>query len=398
MLMLYNDRKMSILAERDRRAFCRNKFYKPSSSQKIDDKMGNKGSQEETLSISEQSASDVHESELSNNVISDDSNNKELVELELGKLTELDLNTNSQREEKSDVIVIDLDEDSDNNVRNALDEAKMLLRAANSHFYTGFFDNALADYKKAINVLMKPQNTAEQLSIRKIINFTKETIARVLNMLRHISAEELQDIHSLRHALELSSRGSDTLTSDKHGETEDLELDIDKFHTLSDCVNNIGGCVFVHGNIHTAIDLYHCALNLRTVLDGPTSLAIAESLQNIASCFEALNDFAAAEKTLLSATEIFSKLDMSRSTENTSALNNLGVLYSHMAKHEAAEALLTKALDYRTTALGAEHQLTVNAKKNLLAVKTRRCAAEALASSTRPSNPQKGNPLQNAAA
>jgi tetratricopeptide (TPR) repeat protein len=140
--------------------------------------------------------------------------------------------------------------------------------------------------------------------------------------------------------------------------------------TVGDAVNNCGGCKFISGDLHTALKLYEDALQLRYVIEGEESLASAESLQNMATCSEGLEDLAGAESGLLKALFIEKKLGLEKSTEGTSTMNNLGVLYSHMRRNIEAFELLSKVVDYRTTTLGAKHRLTLNAQGNLIIVQS----------------------------
>ena len=304
-------------------------------------------------------------------------------------------------EEKSETqpaqkpIVIDLDENQEVEIDNlVVEEARSLLLAGNGSFYNGAFDLAYEAYKECVGTLMRPQRSADQVSARQILSYSDDVIQRGIVLLtshKDLSPVEA-GIQGLRSALdrrmqEKHRQQSRTEEGQKEKEDADENEDDDEhededddllarvlfessvIETLGDAINNCGGCKFVRGDMQAALALYQGALALRHIVDGSPSLSSAEALQNIASCYEALNKLPEAEASLKAALEMERHLGMEHTTESTSTINNLGVLYCHMKRYHSAEELLAKVVDNRTTILGSDHRLTHNAMVNLAIVR-----------------------------
>lgn len=157
-----------------------------------------------------------------------------------------------------------------------------------------------------------------------------------------------------------------------HKKSDDLEYLQSYAIATADLLNNVAAVQFILKQTKSSLQMNYKTLKLRALVHGGNSIAAAESLQNISSCLDALQDLESAEKRLQKAIEIESMHGLDGTVESTSMLNNLGILYSHMHRWDQAEAILLNVLQHREDKLGKDHRLTKNATSNLEAIRAGR--------------------------
>lgn len=306
------------------------------------------------------------------------------------------------------------------NVEVRILDARQYLLKGNASFHSQSFEEALASYRKGLAILIhdhddskftheseseikeseseskespRSANTSEvgsqdQLSHEEVMNYVEVLLeeARRLFVESGRPKSGLNSLVGTSSSLSSSSSSTSTPSSStlegvsKAGEKDSIDKDsflllrLKLYDIAADFLNNLGATYFVDGNISLAQSLYNSVLELRHVVGGGKSLAYAESLQNLASCYEGCKNFTDAEHVLLTAQRIVKGLSMEQSTEYTSISNNLGVLYSHMKLFTEAEAILTEVVNARVKALGSSHRLTQNAQSNLNILQCKRIA------------------------
>jgi len=346
--------------------------------------MGNKASTEKSLN--QDSSDDVASLE---SVLSELCEDTEVKKAPLRAEEEKTAGSASQPHLKNKNIIIDLDENQEGEIDNlVLEEARSLLLAGNGSFYSGNFDTAYKAYKECIGTLMRPQRSADQVASRHILAYAQDMIQRGAELLRQNErlspvAAGIQGLRtSLERRIERQPQQQQQGEEEEHREWECVaEADQSLlarvlfeqcwYETLGDSVNNCGGCKFVRSDMQCALAYYESALALRRIVDGSPSLSTAETLQNVASCYEALDKLSDAEETLKCALTMEKQLGMEHTAESTSTVNNLGVLYCHMKRYPSAEDLLATVVESRTKSLGSDHRLTMNALINLSIVRKR---------------------------
>jgi tetratricopeptide (TPR) repeat protein len=248
-------------------------------------------------------------------------------------------------------------------------EARLMLLSGNGDFYTIRFSDAYLKYRQVIGILMVPRRSEEDVGNSKAIsNFARETKELALSTI-HLALNHCQidtsrglGTNNLKSVIRMLMSIEGTADIDILKQLTDTQ---EVSSIIADSVNNIGCCKFINGDVKSAMQHYEDALQLRLLLEGEECMPYAESLQNLAVCFQGCEEWANAENLLLKALSLEKKLGLEKTTESTSTMNNLGVLYSHMKRNAEAESLLSKVVENRTATLGASHRLTLNAIGNL---------------------------------
>lgn len=279
-----------------------------------------------------------------------------------------------------------------------------LLQNGNKEFNEGNFDEALLLYMKGAEILMtggdKHKKSNSKTKLDDIYSFTSSYIIKCNELL----------VKTLSY-LPISNSDDDDISVAKSNPITIAdgmivmlrllppEIDIKLRNTLQnaireadiigDLVNNLGAAQFAKSSMNDALLLYRKSCEIREVVEGKVSLAVAESFQNISSCFEALGQLHEAEETLLKALQYEKDLGLESTQEYISTMNNLGVLYSHMSRDKEAEKILSNVVTNRVHELGDNHRLTLNSKNNLKRI---RCKISATTDSSPESPPSSSIP------
>jgi tetratricopeptide (TPR) repeat protein len=255
-------------------------------------------------------------------------------------------------------------------------DLRALLLNGNSQFHDGVYDQCYISYMSALGELMNPpKHNIDDITQNDIMNLVDEVQRQTEFILQDIGQKD--NCGGLNSALKDMNTGLAVATSLQSNNNKCVSDSIVKMKDhlrlcdlVSDLMNNLGATSFVQGNLEDSMEQHMKSLSLRRVCEGERSLAAAESLQNLANCYERLGRLQEAESMLLLALQVEGELDGGKEcTENTSTLNNLAVLYSHMDRLEESESLLNTVVKSRKSLLGTTHRLTICAQRNLNVVK-----------------------------
>lgn len=267
-----------------------------------------------------------------------------------------------------------------------ISDIKELVKEGNSHFQEGKFGLAESLYSRSLHrlfsegviygILDMSRDDIEEMQSDELGEFEIERILMYADKLAEhcvsrIAAEKEKEKIA---AFDEETSGLMDLVEGKKAEGDDLSYLLCFSTCVSDCCNNAASALFINKQTKASLQINYKVLKIRGLIHGANSIAAAESLQNISSCLDALQDLEAAEKRLKTAIEIESMHGLDGTVESTSMLNNLGVLYSHMGRTDQAEAILLNVLNHREEKLGKDHRLTKNAASNLEAVRSARSA------------------------
>jgi len=92
---------------------------------------------------------------------------------------------------------------------------------------------------------------------------------------------------------------------------------------------------------------------------------VVESLENLATVQDRMNNYSKAEKYLQEALAMINEVAPQDYLEIATIQNNLGVIYTRTGKYELAQQLLNDAIDTREKFLGLDHNRTKSSKQNL---------------------------------
>ena len=107
---------------------------------------------------------------------------------------------------------------------------------------------------------------------------------------------------------------------------------------------------------------------------GEKSLKVAESMENLATIYDAQGFLQEAKDMLSSALAIELDTLGNQHVEVAVTMNNLGVLETHLGHYEEAKEMLKQSVAIRQQVYGANHHLTICAQQNLAYVE-QKCAS-----------------------
>lgn len=110
------------------------------------------------------------------------------------------------------------------------------------------------------------------------------------------------------------------------------------------------------------------ALSLREQLAGPSDLAVAPSLNNLAVLYLRQGRYKQAEPLFQRALQIRRQSTEASQSDVAQSLHNLALLYSFQGKYRQAEPLFQQALSISEQVLGTEHEKTAVCLQNLAEV------------------------------
>ncbi len=130
-------------------------------------------------------------------------------------------------------------------------------------------------------------------------------------------------------------------------------------------VNNLASFYEDVGNYAQAEPLYQRALSIREKALGPDHPDTAQSLNNLADLYGMISDYAKEEPLLRRALSIREKILGPNHPDTASSLNNLAVLYVRMGDYVKAEPRFQRALSINEKILGPNHPGTATSVNNL---------------------------------
>jgi len=183
------------------------------------------------------------------------------------------------------------------------------------------------------------------------------------------SGSSMQGLETLSASLRKDSRCG------QHTPEQSLITRIEKHEKvdglLADSLSNLAACYELLGDFEAAIGLYREALEIRKVLFGVKSLRTAESMQNLGLALDMQGNLEEAYDMMALSLSIHEKILGSNNPESSVLLNNIGVLLCQLGRLDEAVTILERVVSIRKLMYGTEHFYTVSARQNLTYVYNR---------------------------
>jgi tetratricopeptide (TPR) repeat protein len=130
-------------------------------------------------------------------------------------------------------------------------------------------------------------------------------------------------------------------------------------------LNNLASLYYSQGRYEEAEPLYQQALEMRRKLLGEEHPDVAASLNNLASLYDSQGRYEKAEPLYRQSLEMLRKLLGEKHPAAATSINNLASLYNSQGRYEEAEPLYQQALNMRRKLLGEKHPDVASSLNNL---------------------------------